>query len=613
MLGLPGTALTYPEVPPRPQPPDGPAARYREEGHIASLAAVLHDAGLGEVDMLLEYEMPLTSKRLDAVLAGVHPVTGHPSYVVVELKRWTQVTCDENDPTLCYAESNARPVLHPVEQVRGYCQYLASLNGAIAAHPERLHGVVYLPHATEFGVGGLRRIEMSQYGQLFTSERRAAFVEYLKARLAPRAEPRAADELLAGEVASPKRLMDAVAQEVRERQQFILLDEQKLAYQTVFNAVHKARDSHHKEVVVVAGGPGTGKSVIALSLLGELYRRGVTTLHATGSASFTRTMRRVAGARKREGQLFKYFNSFSTAPENDVDVLICDEAHRIRETSANRYTPAAQRTGKPQIEELINVARVPVFFLDEHQVVRPGERGTVAEIRAAAAAKGIECRVVALDRQFRCAGSDAYVEWVTRLLGQKEGGPVAWDPDDRMRLLVVDTPQELEAFLVARRAQGYGARISAGYCWKWTTNVQPGQDLPADIVIGDWARPWNVYGERAVNGAPPAALWATDPAGFGQVGSVYSAQGFEYDWSGVIMGPDLVWRTDRWVADRAASRDPSFRRSTPDAEVDRLIRNTYKVLLTRGMVGTVVFSTDAETRQKLRELVPAGRAGGPGV
>ena len=159
--------------------------------------------------------------------------------------------------------------------------------------------------------------------------------------------------------------------------------------------------------------------------------------------------------------------------------------------------------------------------------------------------------------------------------------------------------------LAARRAQDYGARMSAGYCWKWTTKITSSMHtLPTDVVIGDWARPWNLFGDRALLGAPPAPLWATDPAGFGQVGCVYTAQGFEYDWSGVIMGPDLVWRTDRWVVDRSASKDPSFTKATSDEDVDRLVRNTYKVLLTRGMIGTIIYSTDPETREKLRSLIP---------
>ncbi|MFI0237268.1 DNA/RNA helicase domain-containing protein [Streptomyces sp. NPDC016845] len=584
----------------------GPSEVRSWERSIPVLASALNDAGLEQVEVLLEYGLPLSSKRADAVLAGVHPKTGLPSYVIVELKQWSSAEPDDDDPSLCRIDSYARAVLNPVDQVRGYCEYLVSFNGALAKHPERVNGAAYLHNATEFGVGGLFEAEQDQYGQLFIGARRSEFIAYLRAKLTPESGASAADELVNGKIGPSKQLMAVAAQEVRAREQFVLLDEQQIAYRTVLKAVRRAKHSDHKEVVIVTGGPGTGKSVIALSLLGELYRQGTTALHATGSNSFTTTMRKVAGARKREVQdLFKYFNSFMTAERNSLDVLICDEAHRIRATSANRYTPASNRTGKTQIEELIDAARVPVFLLDEHQVVRPGEMGTVAEIKAAAAKKGLQCRVVPLDSQFRCGGSDAYLRWVVRLLGLEPGGPVEWEPDDKMHLTVAGSPQELEAFLDNRRSQGYSARMSAGYCWKWTKKVPPGQALPADVVIGEWERPWNVFGDRSVGGAPPAALWATDPAGFGQVGCVYTAQGFEYDWSGVIIGPDLVWRGDRWVTDRSASKDPVFKKSALDADVDRLIRNTYKVLLTRGMIGTVVYSTDAETREKLRELTGA--------
>ncbi|QWB25964.1 MULTISPECIES: DUF2075 domain-containing protein [Streptomyces] len=579
------------------------------ERSIPALTAALNDAGLGDVEVMLEYALPMNSKRADAVLAGIHPRTGDPSYVVVELKQWSDVVPDEDDPVLCHVASFTQPVLNPIEQVRRYCEYLVNFNGAVAGHPERVGGVAFLHNATEFDVGPLREIESDQWGQLFAGDTRGEFIDYVRARLSS-GHPGAAtaDALLAGKTVPSKQLMAVAAQEVREREQFVLLDEQQVAYRKVLNAVRKAQQSDHKEVVVITGGPGTGKSVIALSLLGELYRRGIPALHATGSQSFTKTMRKVAGVRKREVQdLFKYFNSFMATEKNSLDVLVCDEAHRIRETSANRYTPAARRTGKRQIDELIDVAKVPVFLLDEHQVVRPGEMGTVEDIRAAAARRGLNCPVVRLESQFRCGGSDAYLRWVVRLLDLEPGGPVEWEPDDRMALLMADSPEEMESFLDGRRGQGYSARMSAGYCWPWSPEPKPGQPLPADVRIGDWARPWNLRGDRSVSGAPPSALWATDPAGFGQIGCVYTAQGFEYDWSGVIIGPDLVWRGDRWVTDRTASKDPVFKRSTPDADVDRLIRNTYKVLLTRGMVGTVVYSTDRETQEKLRELLGVGR------
>ncbi|MFF8419587.1 DNA/RNA helicase domain-containing protein [Streptomyces sp. NPDC015680] len=583
------------------------AAEVRSwERSIPVLTHALVEAGLGEVEMLLEYGLPLTSKRADVILAGVHPVSGEPSYVIVELKQWSEAHPVDEDPLRCSVPSYREPVLNPIEQVRGYCDYLVSFNGALEQNPDSVTGVAFLHNATEFGVAGLREVEEDRRGRMFTGDQRGAFLDYLRSRLAAKPGAAAADDLLQARVRPSRQLMAVAADEVRDREQFVLLDEQRLAYETVMAAVRKARRSNRKQVVVVTGGPGSGKSVIALSVLGDLYRRGVPALHATGSQSFTKTMRKVAGARKPEVQrLFRYFNSFMEAEPNDIDVLVCDEAHRLRKTSANRYTKAALRTGRPQVAELIGAARVPVFLLDQHQVVRPGEMGTVEQIRQAAADQEVDFTLVELDSQFRCGGSDAYLLWVTSLLGLEGEGPIEWEPDGKVQLLTVDSPQELEDFLGDKRAQGYGARLSAGYCWKWTTKITPAMTrLPTDVVIGDWSKPWNLYGDRSLLGAPPAPLWATDPAGFGQVGCVYTAQGFEYDWSGVIMGPDLVWRTDRWVIDRTASKDPSFMKATPDEDIDRLIRNTYKVLLTRGMIGTVVYSTDRETLMKLRSLIP---------
>ncbi|MDB1088735.1 DUF2075 domain-containing protein [Streptomyces sp. ACA25] len=578
------------------------------ERSLPALTNALVEAGLGDVEVLIEYSLPLTSRRADALLAGVHPTTGEPSYVIVELKQWSEAYPEEDEPLLCRNGTYAQPVLNPIEQVRGYCAYLLSFNGALERAPQSLAGVAFLHNATEFGVAGLREVPEDGYGRMYTGAQRGAFLDFLRSRLAPKPGARAADILLDAKVRPSKQLMAVAAAEIGDREQFVLIAEQRVAYEKVMSAVRRARRSNTKQVIVVTGGPGSGKSVVAMSLLGELFRRGVPALHATGSASFTKTMRKVAGSRRPEvRRLFVYFNSFMAAEPNDIDVLICDEAHRLRRTSANRYTKAELRTDRPQVSELIDAARVPVFLLDQHQVVRPGEMGTEEEIRRAAAEHGLDCTVVELDGQFRCGGSAAYEKWVVDLLGLEGGTPHVWEPDGKFELMAAESPQELEDFLVSRRAEGYGARMSAGYCWTWTKKVTPEMaSLPADVVIGDWERPWNVFGDRSVLGAPPAPLWATDPAGFGQVGCVYTAQGFEYDWSGVIIGPDLVWRTDRWVVDRSASKDPSFSKATPDDEVDRLVRNTYKVLLTRGMVGTVVHSTDPETREMLRSLIRPG-------
>ena len=584
-----------------------PAEARSWERSIPVLARDLVEAGLDNVEVLLEHRLPLCSRRVDAVLAGRHPVTGEASYVVIELKQWSGAELYEDEPGLVVIDGlGQEPRLHPLEQVRSYCEHIVDFLPGLSHDGQVVCGVAYLHNATEYGVAALRRLPDTSQARLFTGERRADFMDFLRSRLsAEAAGARYADEFLSARVAPSKQLLALAAEEIRDREQFVLLDEQRVAYNLVLHATEAARAGDVKTVVIITGGPGTGKSVIALSLLGELARRGRTAVHATGSRSFTQTLRKVAGKGSgRTQRLFRYFNDFIAAERNGLEVLIADEAHRIRESSASRFTPASLRTGRPQVDELISAARVPVFLLDEHQVVRPGELGTVEDIEGHARKLGLAIRKISLDDQFRCGGSEAYMQWVRRLLGLAPGGPTPWDGDPAFAVQVADTPQELEHLLRSKLDQGYGARMAAGFCWPWSP-PRPDGSLVPDVVIGDWARPWNLRSERSVGGAPPSALWATDPAGFGQVGCVYTAQGFEYDWNGVIMGPDLVWRDGGWIARRDASRDPDLRslKKVSDHEFGRLVRNVYKVLLTRGMIGTVIYSTDPETRALLRSLV----------
>lgn len=585
----------------------GAGERRSWRNSLPALAADLRDAGLQDVEVIPEHRLPLSSKRADAVLAGVHPKTGRPSYLVVELKQWATAHAWERSDTLVDVDgARYRPVLHPSAQVAGYANYMRDFVRALDGQPDAIVGAAYLHNATEFGVSDLRAMPAARDARLFTGERRGQLHEFLRSRFAQEPGVEAADLFLGSTIAPSKQLLAVAAEEIQHCEQFVLLDEQRVAYEVVLAAVEQARQADRKTVVVIAGGPGSGKSVIALSLLGELARQGHTVLHATGSKAFTSTLRQVAGKGSTQVKsLFKYFNSFMTAEKNGLEVLILDEAHRLREKSVNRYTRKELReTARPQIEELIDAARVPVFLLDENQVVRPGEMGSVAEVEHYAQARGLELRHVDLSAQYRAGGSEAYIAWVLRLLGLAPGGPTAWHDEPHFAVDVVDTPREMEDRLAGMLAQGYAARMTAGYCWRWS-DPRPDGSLVPDVSIGSWSRPWNLKSERSVGGAPPSQLWATDPAGFGQVGCVYTAQGFEYDWNGVILGDDLVWRTDRWVARRDFNKDPDFRNrnAVDDATFDRRIRNVYKVLLTRGMVGTLLYSTDPETREMLRSLV----------
>ncbi|MEE6266071.1 MULTISPECIES: DUF2075 domain-containing protein [Streptomyces] len=594
----------------RQRPPEAEVRSWHVSLH--AFAGLLVGAGLADVEMLVEYPLPMCSLRADVVLAGVHPVTGEPAYVVVELKQWSAAVAIGGSDDLCDVPQIVprRAQLHPVAQVRRYCEYLADLTLVLDGHADRVSGAAFLHNAEDGDVPTLVSAPVAG-GRLFTNTSRDAFVSFLRERLVPDPDRLAADALLTSRHAPTTTLLEVAADEVLSRRHFTLLGQQQKAFSLVLRTLAEAdrEENGRKEIVLINGGPGSGKSVIALSLLGELSRRGRSVAHATGSKSFTTTLqRKITEQRSGTGKLFTYFNSFERARGNDLDVLVLDEAHRLRETS-NGAPPGSKWANKRQIDELIEAARVPVFLLDEHQVVRPGEMGTTEAIEKAAAEQGIIVRHVDLDAQFRCGGSRAYEAWVLRLLGLEPGGPHAWHGDDNFEVRVADSPAALENFLVAKRDEGHTARITAGFCWPWSRPNEDGT-LVHDVAIGRWRRPWNISGPHGVGGLPPSDLWATDPAGFGQVGCIYTAQGFEYAWNGVILGPDLVWRGGNWRAARSESWDTALKGAS-DADFARLVKNTYKVLLTRGMAGTVLYSTDPETRAKLGELVLGGAGGRP--
>lgn len=253
------------------------------------------------------------------------------------------------------------------------------------------------------------------------------------------------------------------------------------------------------------------------------------------------------------------------------------------------------------------MAKVPVFLLDENQAVRPDEIGRVSVIEDAAERMGAEVTRINLTGQFRAMGSHAYTFWAERLLGIEPGGPIPWDDDDDFELVYADTPQELEDWLQGRREESVTARITAGYCWPWSDPLPDGS-LEVDVQIDAWRRPWNAKPGKKVKGAPESNYWASDPRGFGQVGCIYTAQGFEYDYGGVIIGPDMRWDSDVWTIDPAAHADPVVKRAKG---YDALIRNVYKVLLTRGLRGGVIYATDGQARGLLRELIPARASSTP--
>jgi len=568
---------------------------------LAAMANVLQLADLRDQGVLVELKLPLSSKRLDVLITGSNPDTKRDSGVIVELKQWTEV--GRSNITDCVTvDYGGRPrdMLHPSRQVERYQRYLLDTHPAFADDPAiALDACAYLHFAQHDPKSPLYHADFAALlgtNPSFSGDQSDALATFLDRRLAGPDDGAILERVAATAFRPHKRLLDHVARVIRNEPVFTLLDEQQVAYNAIMDSVRGAGQNQQKVAFIVAGGPGTGKSVIAVNLVAELSALGIRTLHVTGSKAFTENLRKLVG--NRASAMFKYFRDTANVDE-PLDVVILDEAHRIRSISTSRFTPAKARTGKAQIDDILDASRVTVFFIDDMQVVRPGEVGSTDLIRETAAKRSLEVREFELQAQFRSNGSDSFIKWVDNTLEMDRTPQVLWPADDEFDFRVVGSIKELDTLIRGRAGEGATARLVAGFCWPWSDPDAAGE-LEPDVRVGDWSMPWNARAEagRLALGIPKSDFWASDPRGIEQVGCVYTAQGFEFDYVGVIFGPDLVYRTldGGWVGQRDQSHDRIVRRGVTEQQFTDFVKSTYRVLLTRGLRGCYVYFMDAPTR-----------------
>jgi hypothetical protein len=559
--------------------------------------------------IILEYELPYATERIDCILFGKGE-TDSDNVVVIELKQWSEVDdCDIENNIITFIGGSKRMVAHPSFQVRGYHLFLKDFIEAFNETPSlNLSSCVYCHNyiRQENNILFLPKFRnIVKEFPIFTREDYENLGKYLKSKLSKGKGLEIFNRFIYSNIRPSRKLIEHTYHMIEGQKVFTLIDEQLTANNTIIDRAKKAARLKKKTVIIVQGGPGTGKSVIALNALAELLSKGLVVFHSTGSAAFTTTLRKIVGY--RTAQLFKYFNSFVNAYENQLDVLICDGAHRIRKTSVSRFTPARLRTETPQVEELIRAAKVSIFFVDDYQVVRPEEIGNAKLIRETAKKFDADIFEFELKTQFRCSGSDGYLNWIDNTLEIRETANRILTKNEKMEFKIFDNPHALYAAIKAKNAEKpNSARLVAGFCWPWS-DPNPDGTLKEDVVIGDFRMTWEAKNEakKLAPGIPKAALWAYDPKGVNQVGSIYTIQGFEFDYVGVIFGKDLVydWQNKRWIGQKQFSADPAIKRAKSVEDVTKYVKNVYRTLLTRGMKGVYVYFIDKDTEKFFKSRI----------
>lgn len=548
-----------------------------------------------DTGVAIEYNIPQTGKRIDMILTG----TNHDrqrTAVIVELKQWQKAAATRKDAIVStFVGGREREVSHPSYQAWSYAMLIEDFNESVRLDPIHLRPCAYL-HNCESGsvIHAPFYAEHTKAAPAFLKDDALKLRAFIKAHVKYGDKGETMYRIRDGRIRPSKSLADHLASMIQGNREFYLIDEQKLVYETAL-ALATASNSENKNVLIVNGGPGTGKTVVAINLLVELTNRDLATKYVTKNsapravyeAKLTRTLKK-----SRISNLFVGSGAFTDTPANSFGGLIVDEAHRLNEKSG-----LFSNLGENQIKELIDASTFTVFFLDEDQRIHWKDIGEQSQIREWAKSLGATVTEMDLVSQFRCNGSDGYLAWVDRVLQIRETANTTLEGSN-YEFKVCTTANELKDLIERRNRVSNRARMVAGYCWDWITKKKDPSGYDIQLDGGTFKAKWNLNED--------GALWILKPDSVREIGCIHTCQGLELDYVGVIIGPDLVVRNGKVVTDAAkrSSGDSSIKgykgllktnRAHAKAKADLIIKNTYRTLMTRGIKGCYVYSTDPET------------------
>lgn len=561
-------------------------------------SAIPSDAGVA-----IEYNIPQTSKRVDFLISG-YDDNNKGNVIIIELKQWEQLQAVEGHEAIVetYTGGANRRVVHPSYQAWSYAALIKDYNQYVQDEDVELHPCAYLhnyPRKDNDPLDAKQYEDILSDAPAFTYGQRDALRNFIKKNIKTGDGEDTLVKIEHGKIKPSKQLQDSICGMLKGNKEFIMLDEQKVVYETILNLSTKCQKDNKKRTIIVEGGPGTGKTVVAINLLAELTKRDQFAQYVSkNSAPRIVYGYKLKGSMKRNSvdNLFKGSGCYTDAPLNSIGTILADEAHRLNEKSG-----MFQNLGENQIKEIIHASRCSVFFIDESQRVTTSDIGSVEEIEKWAKMEHSEVFRMELVSQFRCNGSDGYLAWVDDVLQIRDTANYDLEGID-YDIRICDSPMEMEHIILEKNNIRNRARILAGYCWNWPKATRNDVNYH-DIKIGDYGISWNLDGGDA---------FAINPDSVHEAGCIHTSQGLEFDYVGVIIGDDMRYENGEIITDysKRAKTDQSMKgikgiaKNNPQEAnrlADEIIKNTYRTLMTRGMKGCYVYCTDSKLSEYLKE------------
>lgn len=566
---------------------------------------VLNDNEIPEDSgVAIEYNIPQTAKRVDFMISGLDDKS-KSNVIIIELKQWSHIEKEDRDALVkTYVAGCNRDVVHPSYQAWSYASFINDFNETVQQDNVGLYPCSYLHNYVRKDNDPLDDEVYKDYLDLapaFTKGQVLDLRKFIKKYVKTGDNGLTLYRIDNGKIKPSKSLQDSIAKMLKGNDEFTLIDEQKVAFETIKKIAIASKDKLKKTVMIVKGGPGTGKTVVAIRLLSALTNKDMVVHYVTKNSAPREVFKqKLKGSMKVSSvdNLFKGSGCYIDVEDNynAFHCLLVDEAHRL-----NQKSGMFANLGEDQTKEIINASKCSVFFIDEHQKVTAKDYGSIDRIKEWAKYYDADIVELELASQFRCNGSDGYLALLDNVLGIKDTANYNLEGLD-YDIRVLDTPNEVRDLIFEKNQVNNKSRMVAGYCWDW---IKGGKTLTTvhDIVIDDFEMSWNLGN---------TSTFAIDETSVNECGCIHTVQGLEFDYVGVIIGDDLRYEHGKVITDytKRAKTDQSLKglktlanKGNQEAlkECDEIIRNTYRTLMTRGMKGCYVYCTDKKLRDYLRK------------
>ncbi len=581
------------------------------ENSMEYMYKVLNDQDIpSDAGIAIEYNIPQTSKRVDFLISG-YGKKDDANVVLIELKQWDELEAVPGRDGLVqtYTGNAMRQVVHPSYQAWSYAMLISDYNASVQEGMVSIFPCAYLHNYRRRKQDPIDARQYETYledAPAFTRGEVTKLREFIKKSIRTGDNKELIYKIDSGRIKPSKSLQDSIAKMLEGNREFIMLDEQKVVYEEILNEARCSAKDGKKRVLIVKGGPGTGKSVVAVNLLAKLTKEEQFCQYVSKNAAPRNVYRKkLKGSIKKSSvdNMFKGSGIYTETQNNMIDTILVDEAHRL-----NAKSGMFHNMGENQIKEIIHSAKCSVFFIDERQRVTLKDIGRIGEIRKWAEEENAQITEMELLSQFRCNGSDGYLAWLDHTLEIHD--TANFDMKDiNYDIRILDSPMEMRELILEKNHISHNkARILAGYCWDWKKEGV-NDSAVYDIKIGDFEISWNLKN---------TTTFAIDEDSVHEAGCIHTSQGLEFDYVGVIIGDDMRYENGTVITDftKRARTDQSLKgikklyKENPvraKKEADEIIKNTYRALMTRGMKGCYIYCTDQNLSAYLKKCLEIQR------